>query len=550
MESDSCRRMGKGISMKRKQIFLSALILGCMCLAMGCGSREADSDGQAVQAQKVEGEDHPSAGDGSGQEALENGTGLLESEISRAPQITIESKNFDRYSEDGSQWLLHVAYDTAAVDAEGYEAAAEEIRQWMAKKEASLQEIADEYAGWAEEDESYTDTDYYRYSIFREIEASRMDRHVISLIELHGDYTGGAHGNYGFTGYTFDAQSGTILDISDILKDTEGFKKTSVDYITKYLKEEYQDELFSEYEGTVEEIWTRDEGPDWYLDAAGITFIFNPYEIGPFAMGEVRVTLPYEEFSPFIKEEYMGLSGAGMAVLPKGQFVSLPSADNGGQTEKLRFYQESQDEYADGPVFVELNGTASEAGTFARTGDAYLLQMEDGRRLVLLDADYASDDFVTFVYEIVDGTLQERDRVEGLSLQEGSVNTENLKLHMHLDVIGTYSGVMNYKIGEDGQLIPQGEWFEIADTADPWKLMVTKKELPVRMDEEEAMLPVGSRIYITATDNEGTALFRNEDTGAEGEILYTRGDTEEDAWVIYINGVPDYDYFELIPYAG
>lgn len=535
--------------MKRKQVFLAALMMGCMCLAAGCGSsKKTGSAEQAAQVQ--EGEERLPIEGQSGQEAPEDGTILPESEMSRAPQITIENKSFDRYSEDGSQWLLHVEYDTAALAKEGYESAAESISQWMEEKDTSLQSLADEYAGWAAEDEAYAETDYYRYHIFREIEAARMDSYIISLVELHSDYTGGAHGNYGFTGYTFDARSGTLLDILDILKDAGGFREASVNYITKYLKAEYADGLFPEYEETIEGIWSRDEGPNWYLDAAGITFIFNPYEIGPFAMGEVRVTLPYEEFSSFIKEEYMDLSGAGMAVIPKGQMVTLQPADDGGQAEKIRFYQESEDEYSDGPVFVELNGMETGAGIFARPGDAYLLKMEDGRRFVLLDADYASDDFVTFVYEIVDGTLQERDRAEGLSLQEGSVNTENLKLYMHLDVIGTYKGVMNYKIGEDGNLIRQGEWFEIADTPSPWKVMVTKKELPVQIKGENVMLPVGSRIYITATDNEGTALFRNEDTGEEGEILYTRGDTEEDAWVIYINGIPDYEYFEMVPYAG
>lgn len=533
--------------MKRKYVFLKVLMAGCMCLAAGCGSfGKTDSDVQEAGVQDS-GENPSEKGELPVQAVSDGGT---VSEVSQAPQITIGNKSFDRYNEDGSKWLLHVEYDTAALAGTGYETVADRIDQWMQEEESSLQSLADEYAGWAEEDEAYTDTDYYRYSIFREIEAARMDNRVISLVELHGDYTGGAHGNYGFTGYTLDVKSGEFLDILDILKDAGGFREASVNYITKYLKEEYADELFPEYEQTIEDIWTRTEGPDWYLDASGITFIFNPYEIGPFAMGEVRITLPYEEFSSYIKEEYMDLSGAGMAVLPKGQAASLGLTDGDDQAEKIRFYQEFQNDYADGSVFLELNGTEVGVGTFARTGDAYLLKMEDGRRFVLLDADYASSDYVTFVYEIVDGTLQERDRVEGLSLQKGSVNTENLKLYMHLDVIGTYSGAMNYKIGEDGKLVQQGEWFEIDDTANPWKLLVTKKGLPVRIEDGTVNLPVGSRIYITATDNTGIALFRDEDTGAEGDIRYTRGDTEDDAWVIYIDGIPDYEYFETVPYAG
>lgn len=537
----------KGNHMRRKHVFLVMLMAGSMCFAAGCGSVEkTDGDVQTEEAQSEEVQAEEAQVEETQDGEILSGV----SEASRAPQITIGNKSFDRYSEDGSKWLLHAEYDAAALTGTGYETAADRIEQWVQEQESSLQSLADEYAGWAKEDEGYTDTDSYRYSIFKETEAVRVDSRVISLVELYSDYTGGAHGNYGFTGYTLDAESGEFLDILDILKDAGGFREASISYITKYLQEEYADGLFPEYEQAVEDIWTRNEGPNWYLDASGITFIFNPYEIGPYAMGEVRITLPYEEFSSYIKEEYMDLSGTGMAALPKGVGAPLSLPDADGQAETIRFYQEFQNDYEDGAVFLELNGAEVGVGAFARTGDAYLLKLEDGRRFVLLDADYASDDFVTFVYEIVDGTLQERDRVEGLSLQKGSVNTENLKLFMHLDVIGTYSGAMDYKIGEDGKLVPQGEWFEIADTASPWKLLVTKKELPVRIEDGTVNLPVGSRIYITATDNAGIALFRDEDTGAEGDIRYTRGDTEDDAWVIYIDGIPDYEYFETVPYAG
>ena len=183
-------------------------------------------------------------------------------------------------------------------------------------------------------------------------------------------------------------------------------------------------------------------------------------------------------------------------------------------------------------------------------GDAYLLKKEDGRSFVILDADYASDDFVTFVYELTDGTLQERDRLEGVSLQDGTVNTETLTLRMHLDVLGTYSSLMNYTIGEDGRLVQGEEFFRIQPDDTGQKMLITVRELPVVIEGKETVLPKGTRLYITGTDNEGTAVFHNEDTQTDGEIRYTRGDKGEDTWTIYIDGIPDYEYFETIPYAG
>ena len=50
-----------------------------------------------------------------------------------------------------------------------------------------------------------------------------MDERVISLIERNSEYTGGAHGSWGSSGITFDAENGEILELSDLLTDAEGF---------------------------------------------------------------------------------------------------------------------------------------------------------------------------------------------------------------------------------------------------------------------------------------------------------------------------------------
>lgn len=518
--------------MNRKQKALVLLLAGCMCIAAGCG-QTAKTEEKPPEALPEE----------------ESG----EEEVRSAPQLLIQRENFDKYEQDTDRWLLHMEYDVPEMSGDGYEAVSEGVRKWSGERVQELQELAEQYAGYAEEEAASPDAygDYYQYSIFEDVKPARADKYVISMLELNSEYTGGAHGSYGYTGITFDSGSGQILELEDILTDSGEFRAAAIEYITEKLQEQYGDGLISGYEEAVKDIWTRNEGPNWYLDAAGITFIFNPYEIGPYAMGAVYVTAPYTEFASYIKAGYAGMSDSGTAKIPENETVALPeNTAQGDQPAQLRVYQKTEEEYGDGPVYVELGDSAAEAGNFARMGDAYLLKKEDGRSFVILDADYASDDFVTFVYELTDGTLQERDRLEGVSLQDGTVNTETLTLRMHLDVLGTYSSLMNYTIGEDGRLVQGEEFFRIQPDDTGQKMLTTVRELPVVIEDKEAVLPKGTRLYITGTDNEGTAVFHNEDTQTDGEIRYTRGDKGEDTWTIYIDGIPDYEYFETIPYAG
>lgn len=542
--------------MKRNCRFLALILAGCMCLSAGCGS-VSDTGAEGTEAQKTaeasgSGEEDSDAENIGKQEESEDSDQGSE-EYTAAPQLTVSQKELDKYDPDTNRWLVHTEYDTASVSGDGYETLEQSVREWSEARIAEIEALSEEYAGYAAEDTAYSavDSESYRYSIFQSLEAARVDSRVVSIIEMSSDYTGGAHGNYGYHGYTFDAGSGQLLELADILENAGEFQENAVSYIIQSLEETNGDGLFPEYAESVRDIWTRNEGPNWYLNAAGITFIFNPYEVGPYAVGDVRVTLPYGEFASCIKDEYEGITGSGAARIPEDAEVLLGlGADE--QPSRLRICQDKDENY-EGPVYVELNDSAVKAGeyTYGWIEGAYVLTKEDGRTFVLLNTDEASDDFTMFLYEITDGKIRESDCVQDLSFRNGAVNTEALTLRVSLDVIGTYSAMMDYEIGEDGKLTQTEPFFRIqsSETSSGYTL-TSVRELPVTVNGEEIMLPAGSRIRITATDNMGTALFSDEDTGENGEIHYTRGNSEDDSWVIYIDGTPDYECFETVPYAG
>lgn len=518
-----------------KKGWMIALLAVSALALTGCGGKEEANDNPAADASEAE-----------------EITGDEEADAKKdAPQIEIASgQNMDWYSEDGSSWLLHAEYEEVSVEGEGYENAAAAVGAWSDEQVERLRAQGEESSRLAEEDEALTESDYYQYSIFHELKTARADSRVISLVDSYSEYMGGAHGNYGDSGVNFDAVSGQRLRLGDILKDEEGFRAEAADYITQKLEQEYGEGLFPDYEDTVGQLLNREEDSFWYFTGAGITIILNPYEVGPYAMGKAEVTLPYSQFSQYMEETYTDISMPGVARIPEGEQTIF--TDSSGNERMISIGLEEPEEYEPGELYAEVDGTRvdMEPETFSRLADIYLLKMENGRDFVVLDADYMSDDFVTISYEVGDGTLAERGRLNGVTINGGTVNTKGLQLQKRMDVLGSYYGRMRYTLDESGGFKQQDTYFEILDDNSPYRTLVTVKELPVRLGEEDTVLPVGSRIRITATDDEETAFFRNEDTDEEGSIRYTRGNGSDDTWTIYIDGVPDHEYFELLPYAG
>lgn len=528
----------------RKKIkILTVLLAGSMLALSGCqdAGRKPEEKEQEEAAQEQENTDAPKEAPGEAEEEKEAASEVL--------QITFISEAEDDYDPESGQWLLHTEYQRLEATGSSEEAA-QALEEWSRNRVEEIEQVRAQYAANAME-EGREPSDYYQYSIYESLEAVRIDRRVVSLVEQNSEYSGGAHGNYGSTAVNFDAQAGEILKLSDILTDEEGFQKKAEEELIRKLSDTYQDGLFPGYEDTIRQMW--ESGPNWYLDGAGITFIFQPYLIGPYAMGEARVTLPYKEMEAYLEPSWLPerlstATGVGVLKIPAEEEIPLFFSETDSQAHVLRLGIAGEEGY--GPIRLELGDSSVETESFERIGSAFLDCRTDGRVFLIFDADYASDDFVTFVYELTDGVLKECDRKEGLSVQGGTVNTESLRLRMHLDVLGTYTSFMDYTIDGNGNLEASGEWFEIAENSSAWQELLTVRELPVRIKGEETTLPAGSHIRITATDNQGIARFTKTDTGESGEIHYVRGDGAEDTWTIYIDGVPDYEYFETLPYAG
>lgn len=118
---------------------------------------------------------------------------------------------------------------------------------------------------------------------------------IVSVAISSYTNTGGAHGNSVITFYNFDAISGTILEIEDLINDLETF--------TKIAEEHFRTDVNLETSETIDDYFF---GDPFHLPAnigfneEGLVLLYNTYEVASYAMGITEFTIPFEEISSLL----------------------------------------------------------------------------------------------------------------------------------------------------------------------------------------------------------------------------------------------------------
>ncbi len=110
-------------------------------------------------------------------------------------------------------------------------------------------------------------------------------------------YRGGAHGEQTVTNLVFDKETGASLTERDLFTDGADGALSGMLYSHILENLDKEDESLAEL---VEKDWVGANG-NFSVGADGVTWYFQPYEIGPYALGVVSATLSWEELKPFLK---------------------------------------------------------------------------------------------------------------------------------------------------------------------------------------------------------------------------------------------------------
>ncbi len=452
------------------------------------------------------------------------------------PLLSIQPEELTWYAEDGSTVLCNVTDFTIDVAGDEFDA----LRTTLQEAYPGIQEaeynrlVQDAIEHYTE----FTDSFYSYYSSNVTAEIARCDSKLVSLRIHYNDYTGGAHGMYYNTGATYTVQNGSVLDLQDLIADVEGFYPHAIDYINDTLFAEYGDELSPSYKEIIETTINPNYIQSWYLTSAGIVICFSPYELGPYAMGAPEITLPYAEFAQYLHEEYLFDEGELVSQVNTNQDLSYLA----GASEPI-VIETVMNDWSMLDTDIVMGSQRYDVGEFTYIKDAYVFKRSDDRCFLLIAGDCMSDDFTTYVFEITDGNICKCDELFNAHPSGSSITSTALEMQVHLDVLGSYNSYTMYDLALNGELVHSEKTFPIHSQY----ALTTKLPLPVTIDGTETVLDVGTQIFVLGTNNVNKVYFNIEGTTQNGTIYYTR---DEESWYLQINGVSEYDYFEMIPYAG
>lgn len=117
----------------------------------------------------------------------------------------------------------------------------------------------------------------------------------------YNEYTGGAHGIYTSTFLNLDLRTLTPIHLDDLF--VNDYKEALTDLLWNQLMADNQVATREELEemgyASTGELEPTD---NFYLSKEGITFYYNVYEITPYAMGAVAISLPYEAFQHLVSD--------------------------------------------------------------------------------------------------------------------------------------------------------------------------------------------------------------------------------------------------------
>ena len=123
---------------------------------------------------------------------------------------------------------------------------------------------------------------------------------IVSVWIESYSYLGGAHGNSGTTGCLFDLSLGRFVDPLQIADDPEAFRTGAAELLIA--KAEADAVNLPDYWSDYRDIISCWNDAAVIFDKTGMTVTYSPYELGPFALGTVELTLSYDALAPLLGE--------------------------------------------------------------------------------------------------------------------------------------------------------------------------------------------------------------------------------------------------------
>ena len=400
----------------------------------------------------------------------------------------------------------------------------------------------------------------------------RCDQTVLSFYEVSSVYyPGAAHGSIGYSGYNYNPENGAQITLAEVFTDPAALKPV----VAKYLRAQADGSPIEDAEDALQYYF--DEGNmdalTWVIDQDGVTFLFAPSDIAPYAMGTLEAKIYFDREPSLFTGNY-GSSKEGY-VKPMSPYTEMTvDLDGDGSDEKLSV----TGTYEEGNEIYEYSGIQVSVGDQVCTAEQYCFSMqpsfvhtEDGRNYVYVvtatDNDYpeltvfAIKDNVPSLLGKMDGTgfasAFHPEYVDGeYSLEQSFseryplIDPSKFALGTRMQLMSTYSGHRFYKAGEDGMPAPLTDSYEIDADITLTTLVPVKAEV-VDLSKEEATgeekeIPAGTKLNFWRTNGTDTVDMRTDDMEV-GEAFRFKVETSDGQ---IVNGIKLDEAFDGTMFGG
>ena len=556
---------------------ITAIIAGSL---LGCGAGQAQepasqdtTKSETVQEQTEPSQEQQAQPEGSQEEAAQSAE--AESDVVR-PVYKLQSHS--RMEEKDLTLIASGSYDTVRLTEEAamnyvylnkaIETENDLIAERYEKSFAEVREAAENAIA-----EQREDTEEFPVGNMEgKIIPVRCDQTVLSFYEVSSVYyPGAAHGSIGYSGYNYKPENGAQITLAEVFTDPAALKPA----VAKYLRAQADGSLVDGAEDMLQYYF--DEGNmdalTWVIDQDGVTFLFAPSDIAPYAMGTLEAKIYFDREPSLFTGNY-GSSKEGY-VKPMSPYTEMTvDLDGDGSDEKLSV----TGTYEEGNEIYEYSGIQVSVGDQVCTAEQYCFSMqpsfvhtEDGRNYVYVvtatDNDYpeltvfAIKDNVPSLVGKMDGTGLASafypEYVDGeYSLEQSSnvryplIDPSKFALGTRMQLMSTYSGRRFYEVGADGMPAPLTDLYEIDADITLTTLVPVKAEV-VDISKEEATgeekeIPAGTKLHFWRTNGTDTVDFRTDDMET-GEAFRVKVETSDGQTV---NGIKLQEAFDGTVFGG
>ena len=400
----------------------------------------------------------------------------------------------------------------------------------------------------------------------------QCDQTVLSFYEVSSVYyPGAAHGSIGYSGYNYNPENGAQITLAEVFTDPAALKPV----VAKYLRAQADGSPIEDAEDALQYYF--DEGNmdalTWVIDQDGVTFLFAPSDIAPYAMGTLEARIYFDREPSLFTGNY-GSSKEGY-VKPLSPYTEMTvDLDGDGSDEKLSVtgtYEEGNEIYAYSGIQVCVGDQVCTTELYCFSMQPSFVHTEDGRNYVYVvtatDNDYpeltvfAIKDNVPSLLGKMDGTgfasAFHPEYVDGeYSLEQSFseryplIDPSKFALGTRMQLMSTYSGHRFYKAGEDGMPAPLTDSYEIDADITLTTLVPVKAEV-VDLSKEEATgeekeIPAGTKLNFWRTNGTDTVDMRTDDMEV-GEAFRFKVETSDGQ---IVNGIKLDEAFDGTMFGG